>query len=106
MPALMARAHEKGGACNHIADCTSIDKRAAALVSTAQESIGRTADTQVALCRQIDQAAGFFHGQAQGLLGMHVFARRQGLHPHLDMCGRNGEVDDDLHGVVTQQGVH
>ena len=35
-----------------------------------------------------------------------MFAGRQGLHPHLDMCGWNREVDDDLHGVVAQQGIH
>ena len=37
---------------------------------------------------------------------MHVLAGCQDLHSHLDVCGRNREVDDDLHGVVAQQGIH
>ena len=103
MPALVAGAHEEGGAAERNADGAFVDELAAGLMSAAEKGVGRAADPHAAGGCRLDQLARLGDGDAERLLGMDMLAGGDRLQPDLDMRLRDGQVDDDLDGRVGEK---
>ena len=104
MPALVAGAHEEGGAGDRPADRAFVDQLAGGLVAAAEEGVGRAADAQTP-CLAPRPAALRASGEvdAERLLRMHVLAGGDRLQADLDMGERHRQVDDDLDVGVGEQ---
>ena len=104
MPALMARAHEEGGAADRPADRAVVDQLARGLVAAAEERVGRAADAQ-ASCRRRPRSSLARLGDidAERLFGMDVLAGGDRPEADLDMRFRHREVEDDLDRGIGEQ---
>ncbi len=96
MPALMAGAHEEGGAADRLADRAGVDELARGLLRAAEEGVRRGADAHALRLRRLDQLLRLGGGDAERLLAVHMLAGRDGAEADLDMGLRHREVDDDL----------
>ncbi|ENN84128.1 hypothetical protein RHSP_78414 [Rhizobium freirei PRF 81] len=104
MPALMAGAHEGGGAADRDADRAFVNDGAGRLVAAAEEGIGCRADAQALGGSGIRKPLAFGEIDAERLFRVGVFAGFQCLKTDGDMRLRDGQVDDDLDRGIGKQG--
>ena len=106
MPALVAGAHEGGGAADWNADNTVIDQCAGGLVAAAQEGIGSGADAQAFRLRHLRQFFPLGEINPERLFRIGVLSRVERLQTDRHMRFRNSQVDDDLHRRIAKQFVY
>ena len=105
MPALMARAHEIGGAADGLTEHAAIDHLARSLMGAAEESVGRRADAQPFGARRLNQLLAFGKDDAERLFRIDVLARFDRAQANLNVRLGDGEVEDDVDRGIGKQGI-
>ena len=106
MPALMARAHHRRHRRGGHADHTLVDRDASGLGAGAQHRVRGGADEHTRGLRRGEHLGALLRGHREGLLRVHVLARRDRPQIHLGMRRRDREVQDRVHLGVLDQLVH
>ena len=103
VPALVAGAHEEGGAGERLADGAVVDQPAAGLVGAAEEGVRRAADAEPLRPGRIEERTRLGGVDRERLLGVDMLAGGDRPEAHLDMGERHGEVDHDLDSRVGEE---
>ena len=103
MPALVAWAHEVGGARHRLADLSGIDQPPAGLMRATEKGVWRRTNAEPLLGRCIDQLLAVLEANAQWLFAVDMLARRDRVEPHLDVRLGHREIQDDLDRRVGEQ---
>ena len=97
VPALVAGAHEEGGAADRHADGAVVDQLAAGLVGAAEKGVGGAADAHAALAAAPrPAAAASASAMPSGFSECTCLPAATALQADLDMRLGDGQVDDDL----------
>ncbi len=94
--------HERERGERH-ADRAALDETTGRLDARAEERVRRRGDAQSRSVGRVEQLASALPVERERLLAPDVLAGRESLERHLDVHFGNGEVDDDLDGVVGEQ---
>jgi hypothetical protein len=78
----MTGAHPERGARERAPDRPGVQERSGALVGTAEERVGSTAEPDPGSLRSVHELPRLGHLDAQRLLRVDVLARRDGPQPH------------------------
>ena len=104
MPALVAGAHEEGGAGDRRADGALVDQLAAGLVGAAEEGVGRAADAQaLAPSRPSSSVRASATVMPSGFSEWTCLPAASACRPTSTCAFGHGQVDDDLDRRVGEQ---
>ena len=97
MPVLVTRAHERRSRGDRFADEAIVDGLARGLDAGAEYRVGRAAHPDAGHPRRIEHGATFASCRGQRLFPVDRLACSDGCEGHVGMCGRDGQVEDQVH---------